>query len=187
MLMAAPGPEPLVKLICGMLSTAPRLLEQVRERLGELFGPLDQTSETTTFDFTDYYDQSMGCPLYRQFVSFAQLMSAGDLAAAKLATNDLEDRVAAECAEVDPESPPRPINLDPGYVAEPKLVLASMKDGPQRVYLSDGVFGEVTLLYRRGRWQPLEWTFPDYASGRYDAFLTSVRDSLREQIKERRE
>ena len=85
-------------------------------------------------------------------------------------------------AITSPATPIRPINLDPGYVDSPKLVLASMKNFAHRVYLGSGVYAEVTLLHRRGRWTPLEWTFPDYASGRYWPFLDQVRRRLREQL-----
>ncbi|MCP4534749.1 MAG: DUF4416 family protein, partial [Delftia sp.] len=74
--------------------------------------------------------------------------------------------------------PDRPINLDVGYVEPSKLVLASMKNFSHRIYLRDGVYAEVTLMFRKGLWEPLGWTFPDYRSGRYDAFLTAARDSL---------
>jgi hypothetical protein len=77
---------------------------------------------------------------------------------------------------------PRPINLDPGFVDSPKLVLASMKNFAHRIYVGRGVYAEVTLLHRRGQWTPLEWTFPDYASGRYWPFLDQVRKRLREQL-----
>ncbi|MFP3938378.1 MAG: DUF4416 family protein [Phycisphaerae bacterium] len=180
--MAAPGPPPLVKLICGILSNDSRRFTEATRLLVDAFGPVEDTSETWNFDFTDYYEQSMGGGLLRQFVSFRELVPADKLASIKRHTNDLEARFAT----AEPDGPDRPINLDPGYVAEPKLVLASMKDGPQRVYLSQGVFAEVTLLYRGGRWQALEWTFPDYASGRYDAFFSRARDALRAQLKERR-
>ncbi len=80
--------------------------------------------------------------------------------------------------------PARAINLDPGYVESSKLVLASMKNFSHRIYLGQGVYGEITLMYHKGRWDALPWTFPDYASGRYHAFLTAVRQRLREQLQE---
>lgn len=76
----------------------------------------------------------------------------------------------------------RPINLDVGYVDESKLILASMKNFSHRIYLSQGVYAELTLMYHKGRWDALGWTFPDYASGRYHNFLTQARDRLRQHL-----
>lgn len=180
--MAVPGPVPLVKLICGMLSSDARRFAEATRRLVDAFGPVEHTGEIMDFDSTDYYQESMGGPLLRQFVSFERLIPADKLAAAKLLTNDLE----VDFAAAEPDGPARPVNLDPGYVAEPKLVLASMKDFPHRIYISGGVYAEVTLVFRRDGWQALEWTFPDYASGRYDEFFTRARSALRAQLKERR-
>ena len=73
------------------------------------------------------------------------------------------------------------------YITESKLVLASMKDFSHRIYLANGVYAEITLQYHHGCWEPLPWTFPDYGSGRYDAFLTAARKRLREQQKHEQE
>ena len=59
-----------------------------------------------------------------------------------------------------------------------------MKDFAHRMYLGRGVYAEVTLFYRHGEWLKTEWTFPDYASGRYDAFLTAARSCLRGAARE---
>ena len=165
--MASPSAPPPVKLICGMLSARGELLEEARAELARHFGPADVVSEIMAFDFTHYYDQEMGSPLYRRFVSFARLVRPEALVEAKLLTNALECDFASRCGG----HPPRPINLDPGYIENAKLVLASMKNFSHRIYLARGVFGEVTLLWRGGRegkWGTLGWTFPDFASGRYD-------------------
>jgi len=158
-----------------MISGDRRLFGIAAEGLAKAFGLVDLTSQVIPFDFTDYYDKQMGGPLCRRFVSFQEPFDPGRIAEAKVFTNRLETELAALSAG----GPPRPINLDPGYVAESKLVLASMKNFSHRIYLGQGVYAEITLLYRKGRWEPLGWTFPDYASGRYDAFLTAVRDALR--------
>jgi hypothetical protein len=181
--MAQPSQPPEVLLICGMLSTRGDWLEEATAALQEAFGPVAAASEVIAFEWTGYYDEQMGCPLLRQFVAFDRLARGDALAAAKCLTNDLEARFAAE---VGPTGPPRPVNLDVGYVTGAKLVLASMKDFSHRIYLAHGVFAEVTLLYQGGRWQRLPWTFPDYASGRYDAFLDEARRLHRSRVREKR-
>jgi hypothetical protein len=172
--MAAICEPQRVKLICGMIAAQPELFAAA-DRLIERFGPIDVESEVFPFDFTRYYEAEMGAGLLRKFIALGRLIDPGRLADVKRMTNELE----AEFAQTD-RSCARPINLDPGYVAPSKLVLASMKDFSHRVYLGGGVYAEVTLQYRNG-WRAMEWTFPDYASGRYDAFLTAVREALRRQ------
>ena len=73
---------------------------------------------------------------------------------------------------------PRHLNLDRGYLTPAKLVLASTKDHAHRIYLRDGIFAEVTLVYRQRKWQPLEWTYPDYRRDDYQAFFTQCREWL---------
>ena len=172
--MATPSEPAPVKLICGMISAKKDLFDEAAAAMGEAFSPVDVESEEADFDLPDYYYDQMGRGLYRKFVSFAGLVDPGSLVAIKLRTNEIEADFARRYNYV-----PRPINLDPGYLSPAKLVLATMKDFSHRIYLGQGIYAEVTLLYRGKRWEALEWTFPDYASGRYDAFLTAARDSLR--------
>ena len=197
--MARASTPPSVKLICGMISARKDLFDEAMSLLVQAFGDADGASEIMAFDFTHYYDDQMGRPLWRQFASFERLVSPDVLVEAKLTANAIErqfaarmanlsvgDLSAAQLAALSGKSPPapapaRPINLDPGYVEASKLVLASMKNFAHRLYLGRGVYGEVTLMYHKGRWDALPWTFPDYASGRYHPFLTGVRDKLRDQ------
>lgn len=174
--MAEPAKPPLVKLICGLIASKVEWFDPAAEALAEALGPIDHASEIMDFDFTHYYDREMGSPLHRWFVSFAEPVEPDALVEAKLRTNAIEaDFVRRYGGEVR-----RPINLDPGYVEWSKLVLASMKNFAHRIYLGRGVYAEVTLIYHRGRWDPLAWTFPDFASSRYHAFLSAVRDRLRQ-------
>lgn len=177
--MGSTATPPPAKLIVGMLSVRPELLAAAAERLTGRYGPLDLTGDVMPWDFTHYYDDDMGAPLHRQFVAAERLIRPEALAAVKRHTNDLE----AEFARAAAGSPARPVNLDCGYLTESKLVLASTKDFAHRVYLGQGVFAEVTLTYARGRWVAHEHTFPDYASGAYDVFLTEVRNKLHQQLK----
>jgi hypothetical protein len=177
-----------VRLICGMISADAALFDEAAVELAAEFSEIDLRSEVMPFDFTHYYDAQMGSPLWRQFVSFSKPVSPEVLAAAKVATNRIEadfaNRLTQPGAAVpqDNSRPERPINLDVGYVDESKLILASMKNFSHRIYLSQGVYAELTLRYHKGRWDALGWTFPDFASGRYHPFLTQARDKLREHL-----
>jgi len=178
--MAPIAPPPDVMLICGMISARVELFDQAAAEMERLFGPVELRSDVMEFDLTQYYDTQMGSPLKRQFVSFARPIKGDALAAAKVATNALEHSFAQRFA--GPGQPERPINLDVGYVDQARLVLASCKNFSHRIYLGEGVFGEITLLYHKAGWDALEWTFPDYASGRYDPFLSAVRQRLRDNL-----
>ena len=163
-----------VKLIVGMLSAFPGAFAAAEEALTESFGPIDQRSDVTAHEFTDYYRDEKGHSLMRCFVSCELLVDPGELANVKRYTNDLERQIAAS----GEFSTIRPINLDPGYVTPAKLVLASCKDYTHRIYLGGGIYAETTLGYTHGRWEPYAWTYPDYRTAGYQAFLSQVREAL---------
>ena len=124
---------------------------------------------------TDYYRETMGDDLKKQFLAFKQWIDPGDVADIKRTTNNWEAEYAA--LGMHPDS--RPLNLDPGYITPAKLVLASTKDHAHRVYLKHGIYAEVTLQYRDKTWQALPWTYPDYRRADYQAFFSECREQLR--------
>ena len=133
--------------------------------------------ESIPFEFveTDYYEPTMGPGLHKIFWACRDPMDPARLAAMKQQTNAWELEYAADAGH--PES--RPLNLDPGYLTPAKLVLASSKDHAHRLYLSDGIYAEVTLVYKDRRWQARDWTFPDYRRNDYHAFFVRCREYLR--------
>lgn len=145
----------------------------LREGLTGLFGEPEMESPIFPFDFTHYYDALMGPDLKRRFLVFERLRAPETLADWKRATNDLEERLAAELRGTHP----RPVNIDPGYITGGKLVLASTKDFAHRIYLRDGIFAEVTMYFQDGAWRSHTFTFPDFRSGAYDAFLKRAREA----------
>jgi hypothetical protein len=166
-----------VKLIIGIITSIPETLPRAEDKLSELFGPVDARSERFSFEWTRYYEKEMGRPLYRCFLSFADLIDPSTIAAVKAATNELEATIAGEYS-----GPRRPINLDPGYLEQSKLVLASTKNYYHRILVSEGIYAEVTLHFKEGRWHPFPWTFPDYGSGTYHPFFSTLRARYREQL-----
>ena len=79
----------------------------------------------------------------------------------------------------------RIINIDPGYLDLSKLILASTKDYKHRIYLTKGIYAEVTLFYQDKTFCPWEWTYPDYKTGEYIEIFNRIRQIYAEQIKEK--
>jgi len=79
----------------------------------------------------------------------------------------------------------RPVNLDPGYLEQGKIILASTKNFYHRMYLARGIFGEVTMHYRNNAWEFFPWTYPDYKSAEYQAFFLELRAVYRRQLRTR--
>ena len=179
--MARPRSAKPVKLIVGLLAGDDDLLRRATQLLVREYGPTDLESEVWPFDQTDYYEPEMGPDLKRRFLSFARLIRPDTLPEIKRHTNEIEQRIADDCLLPGAS---RPVNLDPGYVDLGKLVLATTKDRAHRIYLGAGIYGEVTLQYRAGAWQPWPWTYPDYHSPHYHAFFKHVRDRYHAQRNE---
>jgi len=175
-------PKP-VNLIAGILTNIPELLGQIGETLEKYFGLIDLRSDVLPFTFTDYYNEEMGKGILRQFYSFEKLIMPDELASIKVQTNHIEESITT--SKKYPVK--RPINIDPGYMNESRLILASTKDFSHRIYLRDGIYAEVTLNYRGGRYESFPWTFPDYKSSDYHKFLLKARELYVRKLKKIRE
>ncbi len=170
----ATTPKP-VKLIAGLLATSEALLLEAHAALSRHWGPVAASSSPVTWDVSTYYRDEMGDAVLRQFVSFEQLIAPGKLAAVKQMTNEMEDTWRSQTG--------RRLNVDPGYVATTKLVLASTKDAAHRVYLSGGIYAEATLHFSNGSFQPYAYSYRDYAAADAIAFFNAVRTSYLAQLR----
>lgn len=177
--MAEPKEALPVKLFCGAICTDGVDADEVEVKLAELFGSVERRFGPHRFDiYTKYYCRQMGDVLWRYFFVFEPLRMPDFLTEAKLSTNRLEHlwyRDGRRC-----------VNLDPGYIHPARLVLASCKDFAHRIYLCRGVYAEVTMLWRRGTWSVLPWTFPDFAGGAYFGFFEEVRRHYIHQLNRHR-
>ena len=170
----ADGPK--VKRIAGILYPDEERLDWTLEELSRLWGAPDLVSDPVPFNLTDYY-RDIAPSLTRRFVCFPGLVGAGGLADWKLQSCEVEARS---------RRPVRAVNVDPGYVEGARLVLASTKDHAHRIWLRDGIYAEVTLRWRFGKWVSFDYTFPDFRSGVYDDFLLRVRRLWLEETGRRR-
>ena len=165
----APGPR-TAKLFVAVL--APEgLLGEVESSLSRAFGSLDLKSPVFLFSFTDYYQAEMGSDLYRQFVAAETLVPQNALPEIKRRTMWIERQLSPS----GERTLRRRVNLDPGYLTPAKIVLASTKDYAHRIYLDQGVFGDLHLKYEQGAYQPLPWTYPDYRTPEALTFFAELR------------
>jgi hypothetical protein len=143
------------------------LLDELVAELRSKFGSVDMVSPWMPFDFTSYYEQEMGAPLFRRLLAFKSLIDQLDLASAKLTTNHLEDQYTRNGR--------RRVNIDPGYLSYERFVLASGKNFIHRIYIGQKIYADLTLIYQQGAYQKLPWTYPDYADRPIISFLDQAR------------
>lgn len=169
-------PQP-VKLFCRMLFTPQGLLEEAKARLLDAYGPVDVQSKPTPLNVPDNYTGEMGPDVERCFVAFFDLIDPAELAAIKVVTNQLEDRLAV--------GGHRTVAIDPGYVARDQLVVATTDGAAHRTYLGRGVHAELTYLWQHEGFEPLEWTHADYREPDQRAFFSALRGRYLEQLADR--
>jgi len=168
-----------VLLLVATISRYEDALAWTETTLTKQWGPVAIASPAFSHDETTYYQATMGEGLKKQFFAFENLVAPNTIVEAKRQTNLLEQTYQQK--NQFPE--PRPLNLDPGYISEAKLVLATTKDRDHRIYLDRGIFAEVTLHFHRGQWQARPWTYPDYQREDFKAFFTQCRNYLRDRYK----
>lgn len=171
-------PKPAALVMAIMADSLTRL-EQAKISLMKRFSRIELESDPYPFIYSSYYEKEMGKGLIKQFLSFAEPIEMDKLREIKIATNRLEEDMASK----QEGRLTRTVNIDPGYLSLAQLVLASTKNYSHRIYLGGGIFAEVTLIYRHGGFQPLDWTYPDYRTELARQFFVRVRERLLSRIR----
>jgi len=166
--MSVPQTAKPAKLIVGLFMAGKGLLPAVYAELDRLYGPVDIISRWFPFNYMDYYGAEMGAPLFRRMIVFKPLIRQPELAAIKVRTNTIEQQFC--------DGNRRSVNIDPGYMLQERFVLATGKNYSHRIYIGQGIYADLTLIYRKGSFRKLDWTYPDYGASRMIAFLNRVRD-----------
>ncbi|MGD8882461.1 MAG: DUF4416 family protein [Desulfobacterales bacterium] len=165
--MSAPQAAKPAKLVIGVFASNKKIINNLALELSSQFGPVDLVSSWMDFDYTSYYETEMGSPLVRRVSAFKRLIEQGELAAIKIATNQIEQAYSS--------GGKREANIDPGYMLHERFVLASGKNFSHRIYIGLGIYADLTLIYQKGSFQKLPWTYPDYADRTMLNFLDQVR------------
>ncbi|MFO7726760.1 MAG: DUF4416 family protein [Desulfonatronovibrio sp.] len=173
--MSSPSIPKPGKLFLSILSSRWELFRpDLLDSLEQKFGRADYLTNMIPFTETSYYNRELGTPVSRRLLTFTPLVELDSLANLKLITNSLEESFR--------KAGNRIFNLDPGLLTLERLVLATGKNFTHRVYLSRGIWADLTLIFQRGDWQNLDWTFPDYSSEKIKTHLRTIRSRYHKQI-----
>ncbi len=103
---------------------------------------MDFLSAPGAFPYTTYYNKEMGQEIRRQTASFLDLVAPQSLPDIKLRTNEIETGLLRDGK--------RQVNIDPGLLGAERFILATGKNFTHRIYLRDGIYADLTLIYQKG-------------------------------------
>lgn len=165
--MSKPTPAESVKLAASIFYADRHVLKETLEGLSGKYGGVDFISLEMSFNYTDYYSKEMGSSLNRRFAFFEALMRPDALPDVKIFTNRMEETFSADGQ--------RRVNIDPGYISKAHFILATGKGYSHRPYLRDGIYADLTLIYKEKSFHSLPWTYPDYAEKKVIEIFNRVR------------
>jgi hypothetical protein len=168
--------QPLgVKFFAAVMYKSTLDIEPILKRLDDRFGARECVYGPIPFSWSEYYSSEMGDTLLKTYISYETIADRSALPAIKLFTNSIEDELAVDGKRL--------VNIDPGYLSRDKVVLATTKDFYHRLYLSDGIYAEVTLHYKRGQYRFFSWTYPDYRQQAIYQFYEKSRATLVKELR----
>lgn len=142
----------------------------VLNKIEKSLGKVDYISHPIDFQkFTSYYNKEMGenVKIEGRMISFKHLGSPSFLPDAKKITNDLEKEFTIDGN--------RKVNLDIGFIHHTQFVLASTKHWGNRIYLRNGIYAEITLMYMFGKWQHHDYSYENFKDEEYKEVLENIR------------
>ena len=136
----------------------------------ENFNSIKIISEEYLFSHSAYYKEEMGKNLKKRFLVFKNLIERDYISEVKKITDKIEKKYLYSNGN-------RKINIDPAILTLENFILTTNKNFTHRIYLKDGVFADLTLIYNKKLgYTELPWTYADYSSEETKLFLNSVRD-----------
>ncbi len=142
-------------------------IEQAEHDISGHWGAIFLTSELLDFTQTAYYEREFGHGLKRIFLALKDVIDPTGLVDMKLWACRYEQKHTV--------NEKRLLNIDPGILSCERLVLATGKNYTHRIYLGKRVWADLTLIYQKGSFRALPWTYPDYSSDETILFWNMVR------------
>lgn len=171
--MARVQKPPKARLVVSIIYSSMDALADSLKLLEKQFGHVQ--CETLEIEYADQaYTEEMGESLLRRFYSFEKPVERDKLPDIKAVCHKIEKQFG----DMVDDYPFRTVNIDPGLMTPENVVMASHREFNNRVYLSNGVFAELVLVFSRGRYVRLPWTNMDFCQGEAIEFFMRVRQSF---------
>lgn len=122
-------------------------------------------------ELTAYYRPEMGENLFKKFILLKDAVSLENAYQAKLQSNEWEKQFITDGR--------RSVNIDPGFLTLFNFSLLTTKGFSHRIYLAHGIWSELTLIYKGGRFVIQPWTYPDYQTEDALTFFSHFREMAR--------
>ncbi len=165
-----------VKLFAGIIYPHPDIYLKAKNEFEKIFSPVDLETVQMDFTFTDYYNPEMGSTLYKRFMTFEKLIPPEDLPDIKILTNKMEQESAIDGN--------RTVNIDPGYLSDANVILATTKNHYHRIPLAKGIYAHMEyVIKKKNTLTPLEWTYPDFKSRPYMEFFEKIIPIFKQSLK----
>lgn len=149
-----------------------KIIGELRSKIGDFL----VCSREVDFVWSDYYEPEMGKDLKRLFIVYKDIVQRDKIVKIKRLTDEMEKEYSKDGK--------RTINIDPGLLCMENLILATNKPFFHRIYLSDGVYAEVTMFYKHDTYNPIEyWTYPEYRSTPVLDFFNNARSLIVASLK----
>ncbi|MDZ4724277.1 MAG: DUF4416 family protein [candidate division Zixibacteria bacterium] len=133
-------------------------------------------AETTDLPCTniDQYAEEMGDSLVRRFFAFERPIDRDRLPEIKSICHKIE----SQFGDAVDDYTFRTVNLDPGIVTPDNVVMVSHREYNHRIYLTNGVFAELVLVWSKNGFARMPWTPADFYHDESIDFFLRIRESF---------
>lgn len=152
----------------GIIYSDKEKMEEAKLWIEKNIGKIFYETEHIHFDFTDYYNEEMGENLKRFWIGTENIIFENELVGIKKLSIEFEKKISINGK--------RQVNIDPGGISTSRVILVTTKNYSHRIYLGNGIYGEVTLIYKNKKFQELPWTYPDYKTRTFTDFALKMRN-----------
>ncbi len=146
------------RLIASVIYSSYDALVEALPVLERRFGPVEMETVDIPCQVKDLYKEEMGSHLQRRFFCFERPVERDTLPEIKKVCSKIEPLFADQTGDFFF----RTVNVDPGILTPDNLTMASHRGLNCRIYLRDGVYAELVLIYARDRFARLPWTCGDF-------------------------